>query len=447
MIPELPVPAGPLLLLAALILLAVIIASAMPSNAEPAKVSTGQTNPDEEPSPLGKAAPEPRKVWIIANPTKPTDFDQFKSQVDSICTAMTGHPAAWLETSVEDPGTGLAIEAIKHHPLAVLAAGGDGTVRAVAAGLAHSGCPMGILPAGTGNLMARNLGLPLTLEGALEVALSGDDRTIDIAWLHAERVVVPSDLPAEGGLLRAANAEQVRSLPAGLAEPRPDEFAYMVIAGVGFDGETMANTSAKLKKKVGWSAYVFSGMKSLTIERMRATVTVYYPPGGIASRKVKKRFSPIPRNVAKAIRASQTIGDHSSPTQAVHTEENWQMSVLRARTILLANVGDLPFVRLAPDAVVDDGMLDVVAIDAKGGLAGWLSVAAKLFSMGVGLPLGNSKRGLGNVAFKQTHKVRVDINRAYPIQVDGDPIGTARTVVARTDPGALIMRVPGKNFS
>jgi Sphingosine kinase and enzymes related to eukaryotic diacylglycerol kinase len=359
---------------------------------------------------------------------------------------MTGHEAGWLETTIQDPGTGQAIEAISNDPLVVLAAGGDGTVRAVAAGMAHSKYPMGILPVGTGNLLARNLGLPFTLETALEIAVLGQDCDIDLAWLHAERVVVPSDLPAEGGLLRAANASSIRKLPEGVLEPRPDEYAYLVVAGIGFDGETMANTSAEMKKKVGWSAYILSGIKSLTSERMKATVTVYYPPGKTGPKQPNKKFSPIPKKTSESIRASKTIGHSDSPSQVVHTEENWQMSVLRARTVMLANVGDVLFLRLAPDAAIDDGMLDVVAVDTKGGIAGWISVAAKIVSQGIGLPVGNSKHGLGNIAFKQTNRARIDVNRAYPVQVDGDPVGTARTVVARTDPGALTMRIPSKTF-
>ena len=67
----------------------------------------------------------------------------------------------WLETSAEDPGRAMTQQAIAEHADLVVAAGGDGTVRIVADGLAHSGIPMGLIPAGTGNLLARNLDVPL----------------------------------------------------------------------------------------------------------------------------------------------------------------------------------------------------------------------------------------------------------------------------------------------
>lgn len=372
-------------------------------------------------SPKGADAPLPPKhrVWIVFNPTKPDNVAEFKRSVNGITKAMTGHEAQWIETTVEDPGTGQAIYALQFEPSVVLAAGGDGTVRAVAAGMAHAGVPMGILPAGTGNLLARNLNLPLDLPTALEVAISGQNRPVDLAWLHTERVVIPSDIPAEGALLQRANAKDVRKLPEGVSEPRSDEYAYAVIAGLGFDGETMANTSPKLKKAVGWTAYVLTALKSLRIERMKATVTVYY---------------------AKGNKAEQPMGTK------VHQDRNWDMSALRARTVLFANCGDLPFVKLAPDATIDDGALDVIAIDTQAGIVGWLNLVVKVFGQALGIKAFNGRHDLGQIAYRQAPRARVDTNRAFPVQVDGDPVGSARTVVARVDAGALTMRVPGVHF-
>ena len=72
-------------------------------------------------------------------------------------------------------------EAVRSGVDLVLASGGDGTVTACVSGVAGSGVPLGVLPCGTGNLLARNLALALT------VALTGSDRRLDVAWLMAVR--------------------------------------------------------------------------------------------------------------------------------------------------------------------------------------------------------------------------------------------------------------------
>ena len=103
----------------------------------------------------------------------------------------------------------------------VIGAGGDGTIRYVADGLAHSGIPLGLVPAGTGNLLARNLNLPLEEVEAVEVALSGD-RQVDLVKITVD------DRP-------------------------PEHFAVM--AGIGIDAMIMDETDEDLKDKVGSAAY------------------------------------------------------------------------------------------------------------------------------------------------------------------------------------------------
>ncbi|WP_350258124.1 diacylglycerol/lipid kinase family protein [Scrofimicrobium sp. R131] len=388
-----------------------------------ALLRTLHRRPAHLPRPGGKTV-APGRVWVIANPTKPDDYARFQQTINTLCQRMTGHPAQWLETTREDPGTGQAAKALATKPAVVIAAGGDGTVRAVAAGLAHSGVPMGIIPVGTGNLVARNLGLPLDLPSALEVAVSGRTAPIDLAWLRLERVSEPGELPAEGGLLRALRPE---------VDVAENEFAYLVIAGIGFDGETMANTSARLKRAVGWSAYVFTALKSLRIERMKATVTLYHPQGVAGARP--KWAKAVPPQVYQAIEDSHTLGQDAA-------NQDRYVTGLRARTVLMANCGTLPFTVLAPYAEIDDGLLDVIAIDTKGGLFGWINLAAKVLAQSVGLRPFNLRRDLGQISFQQCHAVQVDTNRPYPVQVDGDPVGTARTVITRLDEGALLMRHP-----
>lgn len=377
------------------------------------------------------------RIWIIVNPTKPADYPAFRKQVDEACLRLTGKTPHWLETSPEDPGTGQGLKALRAKPSLVLVAGGDGTVRAVAAALAHSGVHMGILPVGTGNLAARNLRLPLELGEAIEVALSGRTMTIDLAWLRMEEVDTPAEIPAEGHLLHEGQARRVRPLPPGRNEPREDEFAYLVIAGLGFDGETMAGTSSKLKKTVGWSAYVISALRALRSERMRATLRLYAPG-------VEREHAPwtraLPEKLLETIDSTNTISEENPMLEVVRSKQDVVESEVRARTILFANCGELPFVILAPDAKLDDGALDVIAIDTKGGLVGWSSLAIKIFAQGIGMRPLNTAMDPGQIAFQQVRNAQVDVDQPYPVQVDGDAVGTARRVFARIDAGALLLR-------
>ena len=107
----------------------------------------------------------------------------------------------------------------------VLAYGGDGTARAVATVLAGTGVPLGLLPTGTGNLLARNLGVPRQLDGAIEVALTGRGRTIDLGQVG--------------------------------------EDSFAVMAGVGLDTDLMAGPPPELKKRLGWAAHVLASLRHL----------------------------------------------------------------------------------------------------------------------------------------------------------------------------------------
>ena len=175
-----------------------------------------------------------KRAAVVANPIRIDDREKFR---ELIRTAMSAHGWAeplWLETTVEDPGTGQAEEAVTARVDLLLACGGDGTITACAAALAGSGIPLAVLPAGTGNLLARNLRLPLELDEALLVALAGTCRQLDV----------------------------------GCANGR----AFLVMAGVGFDARMMDGASEPLKKRMGWAAYVLSALGHLQDRPVRVTL-------------------------------------------------------------------------------------------------------------------------------------------------------------------------------
>jgi diacylglycerol kinase family enzyme len=174
---------------------------------------------------------------VVANPTKIPDIDGEIEWLEERSLELGWARPVWLETTRDDPGVGQARVALRAGAHAVLAYGGDGTVRHVASALTGSGVPLGLLPAGTGNLLARNLAVPFTdLDAALAVALTGLERAIDVG--RAEVDVSGEDHP-----------------------PRAETF--LVMAGLGFDAEVMASVEHRLKERVGWLAYVVAGARRL----------------------------------------------------------------------------------------------------------------------------------------------------------------------------------------
>ncbi len=183
-----------------------------------------------------------KRPAIIINPAKPVEVD-VKALAAKHCAENGWGEPIWLETTKEDPGVGQAKEALKLGADVVIAAGGDGTVRCVAEVLAGGDVPMGLLPFGTGNLLARNLGMDVTdFDGAMAGALAGTERKIDV--VRARR--------------QDPDKEQV----------------YLVMAGVGYDATIMADTNEDLKDKVGWLAYVDAGIRNLPGKPVKATITV-----------------------------------------------------------------------------------------------------------------------------------------------------------------------------
>ena len=223
------------------------------------------------------------------NPSKHEDPQAFKDRINRKAKELGIDHVHWRETTREDPGTGQAVRALEEGASVVIAAGGDGTVRAVAAGMAGSGVRMGIIPVGTGNVLAGNLSVPDDPEEALAVALDRNHRAVDLAWVRVEDVTQESTQPAEGGLRLAARtalhpeaSAADQGTPASSIEPRADEYACLVVAGMGYDGATMADTNPELKKRIGWIAYVWAGLGAMGVPRMKARLTLRSPAARVA---------------------------------------------------------------------------------------------------------------------------------------------------------------------
>lgn len=176
---------------------------------------------------------------VIYNPIKVSDA--FRATIEGALTDGRYAAPLWLETSVDDPGHGMVRRAVAERVDLVIGAGGDGTIRLIADGLANTDIPLGIVPAGTGNLLARNLQLPLDEATAIRVALGDHSRSIDLIKLTVD-------------------------------DQDPVHFAVM--AGVGVDAVIMNETDPDLKKKIGVGAYVVATGKALGRLPIKVTIRV-----------------------------------------------------------------------------------------------------------------------------------------------------------------------------
>ena len=128
----------------------------------------------------------------------------------------------------------------------VVVLGGDGTLKEVAGALAHSGRPVGILPGGTGNLVARSLGIPMDARGAARVVLDGVPTATDL------------------GCVRGHGAS-------------PHWFAFSV--SVGVDVRMLARTWPRAKRWFGPLAYAVTAFgEAMDFTTFRARVRVDSEP-------------------------------------------------------------------------------------------------------------------------------------------------------------------------
>ncbi|TDU87075.1 YegS/Rv2252/BmrU family lipid kinase [Kribbella voronezhensis] len=179
------------------------------------------------------------RAAVILNPVKvPEDF---QSTVDAALTKHDFENTLWLETTEDDAGVTMARRAIDETVDLVVIAGGDGTVRVVCGELARTAIPVAVLPTGTGNLLARNLGISLDLDTALSEVLGGSERRIDSVQVEGD-------------------------------ELGTDRF--MVMAGLGLDAAIIADAPEDLKKHVGWAAYIVSTLKNLNHPFVKVEITI-----------------------------------------------------------------------------------------------------------------------------------------------------------------------------
>jgi diacylglycerol kinase family enzyme len=182
-----------------------------------------------------------RSAAVIVNSTRVRGLAAFRQACRTAATA-SGWRLEFLETTVDDRGIGLARGAVAAGASLVIAAGGDGTVRACAHALADTPVPLAILPLGTANLAARALGVPNRTAAALATAFDGRERRIDLAL---------ADLGDRAGGL-----------------------TFAAMAGMGLDAKVVAATPRLVKRRAGWPAYAAAGAAHAAGRRTGFTIAL-----------------------------------------------------------------------------------------------------------------------------------------------------------------------------
>jgi diacylglycerol kinase family enzyme len=312
----------------------------------------------------------------VYNPTK-VDLPKLKKSVAAAAKSAGWDTSLWFATTENDSGQGVTASALKRGAQLIITAGGDGTVRAVAEALRHADVPIAVVPSGTGNLLARNLDLPLAdVESSLETAFEGEDRVIDLGIVR---------------IVRAGSAKD-------------EEHAFLVMAGLGIDAKMIKNTSTKLKRAVGWLAYVDGITRSLP--------------------------------EMKPLRVRYRLDGAPEHPMSVHS-------------IIIGNCGALPGgILLMPDARPDDGLLDIAALRPRGPF-GWFKVWNKLTwengvlrRSAIGRKIIDLSRDVRDVTYFTGQSMTIALESPQEFQLDGDEFGEAQSVVAWVDAGALTVKVP-----
>jgi diacylglycerol kinase family enzyme len=163
---------------------------------------------------LGGGLPELRRLLSEAGIVNPMWFEVRKSKAAREC----------VQSAITD-GADL-----------VFVWGGDGMVQRAVDAAARTPATIAIVPAGTANLLATNLGIPIDLRAAVDVGMHGARRQLDVACMNGER--------------------------------------FAVMAGAGFDARMLRDAPRRIKDRVGRAAYLLSGARNLRKAAQKTRIKV-----------------------------------------------------------------------------------------------------------------------------------------------------------------------------
>jgi YegS/Rv2252/BmrU family lipid kinase len=197
---------------------------------------TGERLSADQPTEGGAGTSARPRSAVVVNPAKISDLAALRDTVNH-ALELAGWPVPdWLETTRGDSGYRQARVAVERGASVIFVCGGDGTIMSALGALVDSDAAMAVLPAGTGNLLAANLGLSTDLAAAIQVAIEGGKRRIDVGKVG-------------------------------------DQY-FAVMTGMGFDAQMLEATSDAAKARIGWPAYVLGAARHLRTRPMRVTIRI-----------------------------------------------------------------------------------------------------------------------------------------------------------------------------
>jgi diacylglycerol kinase (ATP) len=228
--------------------------------------------------------------------------------------------------------------------------GGDGMVQRCIDAVGADAAAIAILPAGTGNLLARNLDIPRDIEQAVDIGLHGARRTIDVGRINGSR--------------------------------------FAVMAGTGLDALMIRDADRGLKDRFGRAAYLWTGAKHLGIRPFRARIEV----DGVT----------------------------------------WFDG--KTGCVLVGNVGKVfAGISAFDGASPDDGLLDLGVVTAQS-LTQWTRALVRT-------AVGSADRS-PFVRTTKAKKIRIELDRAMPYELDGGDEPKTRRLKIRVEPAAVTVCVP-----
>lgn len=261
-------------------------------------------------------------------------------------------------TTPEISAQELAKEAIAQKPDLIIASGGDGTVSAVAEAAIDTGIPLGIIPRGTANAFGAALGIGLTItpiRNACEIILAGKTRLVDAA--------------------------------------RCGDRPMVLLAGIGYEAETVEKADREAKSRWGALAYIMAGWQQLDEQQL---FDVEIEIDGTL-----KQFQ------AGAI----TIANAAPPT-----------------SILAQGMGEPSF---------NDGLLEVIILTSSNKRQ---AVATMISILGAAILKSPSKRE--DLIGLRAHRVKVTTNPPQKVVIDGEIFGPTSIFEIECIPSALKIIAP-----